>query len=84
MSEPVTRTQDQLDGGEVWFITGCSTGFGRQIAKEVLGRGGRAIATAADPQKLDDIVEVLLPRVTVGRLPRKTREEARRCSVLVS
>lgn len=57
MSEPVTRTQDQLDGREVWFLTGCSTGFGRQIAKEVLGRGGRAIVTAGDPQKLDDLVE---------------------------
>jgi NAD(P)-dependent dehydrogenase (short-subunit alcohol dehydrogenase family) len=30
----------------VWFITGCSTGFGREIAREVLGRGWCAIATA--------------------------------------
>lgn len=26
----------------VWFITGCSTGFGRELAKLVLDRGWNA------------------------------------------
>jgi NAD(P)-dependent dehydrogenase (short-subunit alcohol dehydrogenase family) len=33
----------------VWFITGCSTGFGRALAKEVLERGHRTVVTARNP-----------------------------------
>jgi NAD(P)-dependent dehydrogenase (short-subunit alcohol dehydrogenase family) len=36
----------------VWFITGCSTGFGRQIAKSVLTRGYQTVVTA---RNLDDV-----------------------------
>lgn len=32
----------------VWFITGCSTGFGRALAERVLARGWRVVATARD------------------------------------
>ncbi|MHB1302683.1 MAG: oxidoreductase [Acidiphilium sp.] len=38
----------------VWFITGCSTGFGREIAREVLARGWRAVITARDVAKVED------------------------------
>ena len=41
----------------VWFITGCSTGFGREIAKEVLSRGWRAVVTARDKAKVEDLAE---------------------------
>jgi len=41
----------------VWLITGCSTGFGRELAKLVLERGWRAVVTARDPSKVKDIVE---------------------------
>jgi NAD(P)-dependent dehydrogenase (short-subunit alcohol dehydrogenase family) len=40
----------------VWFITGCSTGFGRELAKILLDRGYRVAATARDPEKIQDIV----------------------------
>lgn len=40
----------------VWFITGCSTGFGRDLAKLVLDRGWRAVVTARDPEKVADLV----------------------------
>jgi NAD(P)-dependent dehydrogenase (short-subunit alcohol dehydrogenase family) len=40
-----------------WFITGCSTGFGRELAALVLSRGGRAVVTARDPATLHDLVE---------------------------
>src|ERR1700761_5438990 len=41
----------------VWLITGCSTGFGRELAKLVLARGWRAVVTARDPSKDADIAE---------------------------
>ncbi len=41
----------------VWFITGCSTGFGLALATEVLADGGRAVVTARDLGQLDGLVE---------------------------
>ncbi len=40
----------------VWLITGCSTGFGRELAKLVLARGWRAVVTARDPAAVADLV----------------------------
>ncbi len=42
---------------KVWFITGCSTGFGRELAKEVLAKGYRAVVTARDVNAVSDIVK---------------------------
>ena len=39
-----------------WFITGCSTGFGRELAKVVVARGYRAAVTARDPTQVADLV----------------------------
>lgn len=39
-----------------WLITGASSGFGRLLAEEVLARGDRALLTARDPARLDDLV----------------------------
>jgi NAD(P)-dependent dehydrogenase (short-subunit alcohol dehydrogenase family) len=36
-------------GTPVWFVTGCSTGFGRALATYLLGRGNRTVVTARDP-----------------------------------
>ena len=44
------------DDTPVWFITGCSTGFGRELARAVLARGWRVVATARRPEQLDDLV----------------------------
>jgi len=44
-----------LQKSDVWFITGCSTGFGRELAKLVLDRGYRAVITARDPTKIRDL-----------------------------
>jgi NAD(P)-dependent dehydrogenase (short-subunit alcohol dehydrogenase family) len=44
-----------LQNSDVWFITGCSTGFGRELAKLVLDRGYRAVITARDPDKIQDL-----------------------------
>jgi NAD(P)-dependent dehydrogenase (short-subunit alcohol dehydrogenase family) len=39
----------------VWLITGCSTGFGRELAKLVLARGWRAVVTARDEARVADL-----------------------------
>ena len=39
----------------VWFITGCSTGFGHQLAKLVLARGWRAVVTARDQSRVAEL-----------------------------
>jgi NAD(P)-dependent dehydrogenase (short-subunit alcohol dehydrogenase family) len=39
----------------VWFITGCSTGFGRELARQVLDRGWRLVATARDVARVADL-----------------------------
>ena len=39
----------------VWFITGCSTGFGRDLAQLVLDRGWRAVVTARDASRVADL-----------------------------
>lgn len=40
----------------VWFITGCSTGFGRDLAKLTLDRGWPTVVTARDKSRLADLV----------------------------
>jgi NAD(P)-dependent dehydrogenase (short-subunit alcohol dehydrogenase family) len=40
----------------VWFITGCSSGFGRALATLVLEQGWRAAVTARDPSRVDGLV----------------------------
>lgn len=39
-----------------WLITGCSTGFGRELASAVLVRNWNAVVTARDPATVQDIV----------------------------
>ena len=39
----------------VWFITDCSTGFGRELAKHVLERGYRTVVTARKPDEVKDL-----------------------------
>ncbi len=45
-----------LSANPVWFITGCSTGFGRELAQLVLRRGWRAVVTARDVARVQDLV----------------------------
>lgn len=41
---------------KIWFITGCSTGFGRNLAQEVLQKGDKVAVTARNPDDVKDIV----------------------------
>jgi NAD(P)-dependent dehydrogenase (short-subunit alcohol dehydrogenase family) len=44
-----------LQKSDVWFITGCSTGFGRELGKLVLDRGYRAVVTARELSTIQDL-----------------------------
>ncbi len=41
----------------VWFITGCSTGFGRELVTLLLRQNYRVVATARDVTKIAGLVE---------------------------
>lgn len=41
---------------KVWFITGCSTGFGRALASLALQQGNRVVVTARKTSDIEDIV----------------------------
>ncbi len=43
---------------KVWFITGCSTGFGRELAKHLLENDYRVVVTARNADKVDDLVAI--------------------------
>ncbi|WP_409180489.1 oxidoreductase [Amycolatopsis sp. VS8301801F10] len=42
--------------GRVWLITGCSSGFGRELAQAALAAGDRVLATARKPEALAGLV----------------------------
>ncbi len=43
---------DHASPTPVWFISGCSTGFGRELADQVVACGWRVVATARRPENL--------------------------------
>jgi NAD(P)-dependent dehydrogenase (short-subunit alcohol dehydrogenase family) len=42
---------------KTWLITGCSSGFGRVLAGNVLARGDQAVVTARNPKSISDFCE---------------------------
>ncbi len=46
-----------MSENKVWFITGASSGFGRNLTEEVLANGGKVVATARKPEVLQDLIE---------------------------
>lgn len=44
-----------MNSSPVWLITGCSTGFGRELAERVLRSGARLVVTARDASQVADI-----------------------------
>ncbi|MCB1025492.1 MAG: oxidoreductase [Acidobacteria bacterium] len=43
---------------KVWFITGCSTGFGRELARHLLENDYRVAVTARNIEQVEDIVAI--------------------------
>ena len=50
-----TNSTSTITENPVWFITGCSTGFGRALASHVLELGYRTVVTAHDPDTVKDL-----------------------------
>ena len=51
------------DAVSVWFITGCSTGFGQALARSVIDHGWRAVVTARDRRRVDELAQMAPDRV---------------------
>lgn len=62
---------------KVWFITGTSRGFGRAIAEAALDRGDFVIATARNPETLNDLVSASEGRACAIRLDVTDESEAK-------
>ena len=57
----------------VWFITGASTGFGRNLAEAVLANGDRVVATARKPETVADLEQQNPSRARAVRQSAKRR-----------
>src|SRR5215203_5397185 len=60
---------------KVWFITGCSTGFGRELAKQLLENGYQVAVTARDAEKVNDLVEIAPDRALAIALDVTNKEQ---------
>ncbi len=56
--------------GKTWFITGTTTGLGREWATAALDRGDRVAATARNVDFITDLVEAYGDRVLTDRARR--------------
>lgn len=45
-----------MTSDRTWLVTSCSTGFGRELALELLDRGEQVVGTAHKPEAVADIV----------------------------
>jgi len=51
-----TKSKSEESKNPVWMITGCSTGFGHELARQALECGYRTVATARNRDDLSDLV----------------------------
>ncbi|WP_026735856.1 oxidoreductase [Fischerella sp. PCC 9605] len=61
----------------VWFITGCSSGFGRPLAETALERGETVVLTARNPQQVEDLAARFPDRTLAVQLDVTKPEEVR-------
>jgi len=52
------KEKSESTGKPVWFLTGCSTGFGRELAMHLLERGYTTVVTARNPDDVSDLARV--------------------------
>ena len=55
-----------------WFITGCSSGFGRELTKAALARRYRAVVTARNTKHVEHLVASHKDRTVALRLDVET------------
>jgi NADP-dependent 3-hydroxy acid dehydrogenase YdfG len=51
----MTNSAKTAQQGKVWFITGASAGFGRELAEHLLASGANVVATARKVEQLEDL-----------------------------
>ncbi|MBW4569101.1 MAG: SDR family NAD(P)-dependent oxidoreductase [Tolypothrix carrinoi HA7290-LM1] len=61
----------------IWFITGCSSGFGRALAETVLEQGETVVLTARNPQHVEDLAASFPDRTLAVQLDVTKPEEVR-------
>ena len=54
----IKRKKSKATEKPVWFITGCSTGFGRELAIQALARGLRVVVTARKPKQVEALASL--------------------------
>lgn len=54
---PKTKSESTKNEMPVWFITGCSTGFGRELAMHLLDLGYTTVVTARNPDDIRDFAK---------------------------
>lgn len=67
-----TTSNPSITENPVWFITGCSTGFGRELARHVLESGYCIVVIARNPDDVKDLVgngEALVLKLDVTDYP---------------
>src|SRR5882762_4539696 len=62
---------------KVWFITGSSRGIGRSLAEAVLAHGDLLVATARDPEQLNNLVSKYGEQIRVVALDVNNFEQVR-------
>src|SRR3712207_8459865 len=60
-----------------WFITGTSSGFGRELTERLLERGDRVAATLRRPERLNDLATQYGDRLWVRELDVTNTEQMR-------
>jgi NAD(P)-dependent dehydrogenase (short-subunit alcohol dehydrogenase family) len=76
--EPIT-SHDRADRSpRIWFVTGCSSGFGHAIGEAVLDNGDCLVATSRDPQSIDALVDKHPDRAVALGLDVTDPEDCRR------
>src|SRR5262245_31446851 len=64
MPSKITPSRQQ----RVWFITGTSQGFGRELVRAALQRGDCVVATSRDPRKVTSAFEANSDRLLAVRM----------------
>jgi NAD(P)-dependent dehydrogenase (short-subunit alcohol dehydrogenase family) len=65
------------DVNRVWLITGCSAGFGRELALAAVAAGDRVMATARQPQQLAGLISAGGGRVRTAPLDVTDEEQVK-------
>src|SRR6185369_12353041 len=69
MSQTTSQTPSRIPlSSSTWFITGIGRGLGRNIAEEVMRRGGRVAGTVRDLAQVDELKNRFPDQLWTGEL----------------